>query len=274
VGALPLSPGPLLLLEDVSAGAPGAPRPLLTGIDLRLDRGQVGVLLGENGAGKSTLLRTACGLWPPLGGRVRIGDGGAFESSRAGLVLEDPSMQFVTGTVETEIAFPMENRGWDTERIQTRLSRALEVFALGSLAARDPRTLSGGEQYRVLLASAWAPGPELLILDDPLESLGSAGYALWDWIIAAVREGALGGVLLATHDADLAVPADRVGVLDAGGLRAWGRAGEVLRGALPPGIAPPAGLWLERELARAGWRLPQGELDPEALAGRIRGAAR
>jgi energy-coupling factor transporter ATP-binding protein EcfA2 len=265
---------PLLRFENVDAGPPGASRPLLRGLDFALEAGQVGVLLGENGAGKSTLLRTASGLWPPLGGRVRVGGETGFNIGRVGLVLEDPSVQFVTGTVASEVAFPLENLGWTTPRIRDRIAVALSVFRLESLASRDPRTLSGGEQHRLLIASAWAPGPDLLVLDDPFESLGSEGYVLWDEIAGRVRRGDLGGALLATHDADLGVNADRVGVLVGGKLVAWGDPAAVLRGSLPPGLAPPAAVWLERDLGLAGWTLPEGALDPEAAAERASGATR
>jgi hypothetical protein len=83
-----------------------------------------------------------------------------------------------------------------------------------------------------------------------------------------VGDGEVGAVLMAGHDADLAVLADRVGLLSGGSLVAWGPP-DLLEGPLPPGIDAPLGVWLGGKLSEGGWILPRGPLDPVSLGQRI-----
>jgi len=249
-------------------GPPGGPA-VLDGVRLRLEAGQVAVLLGGNGAGKTTLLRTAAGLWPPLSGRIRPRRDG-FDPRDAGFVLDDPSAQLVAGTVAGEIEFALESLGLSGTEIRERTDRALAGFGLEPLAGRDSRTLSVGELARCVLAAAWAPGPPLLLLDDPFLYLGpAAAEGLWDRVAASVREGMVGGILLATQDGEIAAGADRVGLLDGGRLTAWGPPEDVLSLDLPRAVEPPLGPWLVRELRGRGWRLPGAGFGTARLADRI-----
>jgi energy-coupling factor transporter ATP-binding protein EcfA2 len=261
---------PLLVLEDVAAGPPGARDPVLRGVNLRLGRGEVGVLLGGNGAGKSTLLRTAAGLWKARTGRIRNPAGGGFDPRRVALILEDPESQFVGGTVAGELEFALENLGLSGEALQSRRDAALAEFGLTPLAGRDPLRLSAGEQQLCLLAAAWVLDPPLILLDDPFLYLGpGAGLVHWRKITARDREGKIGAVLLATHDGETALEADRVGVLEDGRLRVWDVPARALASPLPETVAPPVGLWLETKLRSLGWRLAGTGWTAEAMAERV-----
>lgn len=268
-----LEPGgaaPVLSMEAVVAGPPDPLAPdTVREATLSLDPGQTGVLLGANGSGKTTLLRTAAGLWPPRGGQLRSPAGEAFSPAAVGLVLEDPEAQFIAGSVEGELAFVLENLGWESGRLLERIRELLGAFELEPLAARDPRSLSAGEQQRALVAVALAPRPPLLLLDDPFLHLGpGAGRQLWRRLRALAAAGEAGAVLLTTHDPELALEADRLGVLHEGRLLTWGDPESAIR-SLPGTLAPPAAVSLERQLREAGWRLAEGGLDPDSLAARI-----
>ncbi len=268
--APPSEDPPLLDLENVAAGPPGAREPVIQGVSLRLRRGEIGVLLGGNGAGKSTLLRTAAGLWAPRAGRVLHPDGGGFDPRRVALILEDPESQFVGGTVAGELEFALENLGLGGRELQDRRDAALAEFGLTALAGRDPLRLSAGEQQLCLLAAAWVLDPPLILLDDPFLYLGpGAGLVHWRKITARVREGKIGAVLLATHDGEAALEADRVGVLEDGRLRVWDVPARALAARLPETVAPPLGLWLEGKLRSLGWRLPGTGWTAEAMAERV-----
>jgi ABC-type multidrug transport system ATPase subunit len=257
----------LLSLQDVDVGTGG--RPVLTGVSLALGAGEVGVLLGGNGAGKTTLIRTAAGLLPPARGSVTGPAGPGFDPRFAGVLLEEPQHQFVAGTVRGEIAFALENVG--ATPADERIAELLHRFDLEPLAGRDPRTLSAGEQGRALIAAALAPRPRVLFLDDPFLHMGpGAARSIRQHLEGAVRSGDTEALLLATHDGEAAVGADRVGVLAEGQLLAWGPPGAVLRSPLPPAVDPPLGIWLEDRLRTAGWRLSGDDLDPPGLATRIR----
>ncbi len=263
---------PALELAGVDAAPPGAARATLSGVNLRLERGEIGVLLGGNGAGKTTLLRTAAGLWPARAGTVRPPAAG-FDPRRAGLVLEDPAVQFVAGTVAGEIEFVLENRGLSGEAVARRRDRILARFDLEALAGRDPLKLSAGEQQRALVAAALVLEPPLLLLDDPFLYLAAdAARAAWERVREAVRGGEVGAALLATHDAEQALDADRAGVLGDGRLLFWGPPEAAVRAGLPGAVDPPLGAWLEAALAREGFRLPPGGLGPDAMAERIAAA--
>lgn len=278
MGAEPLKEPPLLACRGLACGAPGTGGAVLRDIRLELPTGACAVLLGANGAGKSTLLRTLAGVWPPLAGRILLeGEEPApgFDATRAGLILEEPALQFVALTVRGELEFALECAGLSGGPLRRRVEAGLEAFALASLAGRDPSTLSAGEQQRVLLAAALITTPRVLLLDDPFLYLSpSDGRAAWERIREAVASGAVGGALVATQDVELALYADCLGVLADGGLQGWGPPEAVLRDALPPSVDPPLGLLLERRMAELGRPLPVGGLTPEAAGGRIAGAVK
>jgi len=239
-------------------------------VNLELKAGEIGVLLGGNGSGKSTLLRSAAGLWPLRGGRRIVPGPGEFDAGGIGIVLEDPSSQFVAGSVRGELEFVLENRGWSGADLHARVANSLSRFGISELQGQDPRRLSPGEQERCLLAAATLLEPSLLLLDDAFLYLGEGeALAIWRQLTDEVRSRGRTGILLACHDAELAVHADKVGVLADGGLAAWDAPGWVLRGELPPPVEAALGVWLERRLRGEGWDLPGDALDPEGMATRL-----
>jgi energy-coupling factor transporter ATP-binding protein EcfA2 len=266
---------PILEFQDADLAPPSATRLVLTGVNLRLRRGEVGVLLGANGSGKTTVLRTAAGLWPARRGQVSSPSRDGFDARQVGLILEEPAAQFVAGSVRGEIEFVLESLGLSMDGIRKRVDAALSVFGLESLSVRDPRSLSGGEQQRCLLAAALAPEPTLLLLDDPFLYLGpgEAG-SVWGCVVDAVRSGRVGGVLLAGHDPEPAIEADLVGILEEGELRRWEHPARVLGGELPRSVETPFGPWLETRLTASGWRLSGSGWDPDRLAERVATAIR
>lgn len=252
----------LLCFEDADLGPPGAVSPTLRSVSLQLSAGEVGVLLGGNGAGKSTLLRSAAGLWPPLRGTIRNGNGTGFDPKRTGLILEEPAAQFVAGTVAGELEFALECQGISGETVRSRVTEVLEDLELDHLARRDPRSLSCGEQQRALVAAAVVSRPPVLLLDDSFLHMGPGeGIRIWRWLVGRIRSRKEQILLLAGHVSDLAVDADRVGVLEQGMLGSWASPARALREVLPPEIEPPLGVWLETRLAGLGWELSSGSLD-------------
>lgn len=144
--------------------------------------GDLHLVSGPSGGGKSTLARMLSGLIPHLyrgrltGSVLALGRPTHTVplwqlSAAAGLVLQNPAAQLLASTVEGEIIFGLENLGLGAAEIESRLEESLERFGLSGLAGRDPRTLSGGEQQRLILAAAMARRPQTLILDEPLSML-------------------------------------------------------------------------------------------------------
>ncbi|MHB8573285.1 MAG: ABC transporter ATP-binding protein [Candidatus Dormibacteria bacterium] len=171
-----------LTLEEVAFTFAGTTRPVLNGVDLQLERGTLAVLAGDSGAGKSTLLRCAMGLVPAFSGGVMRGrvlvsgrDTRRFPARRlaglAGLVLQDPERQMVSGQVWSEVAFGPANLGLERGEVQRRVEEALESVGGLALAGRSTDSISGGEAQRVALAAVLAMQPGLLLLDEPTSQL-------------------------------------------------------------------------------------------------------
>ena len=160
----------MLEARGLAVGPPGGPV-VLADLDFALAPGEWVALTGANGGGKSLFCLALAGLLGPRAGRV-LADGVALaphEPARAsvGMVFQEPEGQLVAPTLEEEIAFPLENLGWERAAIRERVRRLVEEFDLAALAGRAPQSLSGGEKSRLGLAAALAGDPRYLVLDEP-----------------------------------------------------------------------------------------------------------
>ena len=175
----------LVRVDRLKFAYPAGP-PALSGVSLRIERGEVVLLLGVSGSGKSTLLRALAGLVPHFHGgrfegRVEIGGRDTRTSHPADLagtvatLFQDPEEQVVLTRVLREVAFGLENMGTPPQQILPRALGALAAVGAAQLAERQVGELSGGELQRVCLASALALEPQLLLLDEPTSQLDPDG---------------------------------------------------------------------------------------------------
>ena len=155
-------------------------RVLFEGLSLTVSDGDRIGVVGVNGTGKSTLLRIIAGADLPEEGQVRRGRG-----SRVGFLAQAPTLP--PGTVRSAVG-----EGWEAEA-------ALERLGMGSAAAVDVRSLSGGQAKRVALAQVLAQAAELLVLDEPTNQLDLGAVAWLEQRLLAFR----GGLVLVTHDRHL-----------------------------------------------------------------------
>jgi len=189
---------------------------VLGGVDLDVGRGEVVAVLGPSGCGKTTLLRAIAGLVVPDGGCIQLGGVEVtcshqikvpVERRGVGLVFQDYAL-FPNLDVRANVAFGLTRRG------RGYADDLLKAVGLADYARRKPDELSGGQQQRVALARALAPGPRVLLMDEPFANVDAA---LRDELGAVLREllqRSGTSALLVTHDRQDALGlADRVAVV-------------------------------------------------------------
>ncbi|MDP5316797.1 ABC transporter ATP-binding protein [Streptomyces poriferorum] len=225
----------LLEYANLSIALPGTARPVLDGIDLTVSAGEVVALVGESGSGKSVTARSALGLFPTgahVDGHVRV-DGTevvgagpaalrAIRTGTASMIFQDPRAGINPvrriGDFLTE-ALRVSN-GWSKGRAD---DRAVEL--LGAVGLPDPERhlrqypyeLSGGMLQRVMIAAALTAGPRLLLCDEPTTALDVSTQAEIMAILGRLQRERDLGMLLITHDIELAAAVcDRIYVMYAG----------------------------------------------------------
>ena len=217
-------------VRDLAFTHAGAPGPALRGVSFEVRPGELVGIVGANGAGKTTLCLSLNGVVPHLlpgerTGEVRVGgvdpaSTTVREMARSiAMVFDDPEAQLSQPTVADEVALGLENLALPSAEMPARIGEALAAVGLVGLEARDPMTLSGGEQQRLAIACAVAMRPSVLVMDEPTANLDPAGSAaVFEIVRRLCREDGL-TVIVATHDVEaIAEHADRVLVLDAGAV--------------------------------------------------------
>lgn len=224
--------------EQLVLRYPGARRPALDGVDVRVPTGTFYGVIGPNGSGKSTLLRVLLGLLRPDSGVARF-DGRSLRdwsrielARRVGVVAQNEEMVFPVTVHEMvfmgrypHIGAWRRPGGEDHKAVENAMTRC----GITRFSNRLVSTLSGGERQRVRLARALAQQPDTFALDEPTASL-DVGHemTIFEMLARLVREdGAT--VVVVTHNLNLAARyADRLLLLDAGSVVAEGSPGTVL----------------------------------------------
>ena len=185
----------------------------LSGVSLRVDRGEIVAVVGASGCGKSTLLRLIAGLEAPSEGAVLL-DGArlAGPSPKLGIVFQEPRLMPWLRLVDN-VAFGLSRRLPRAERSHLALA-ALERVRLARATGALPKTLSGGMAQRAALARALVTRPPVLLLDEPFSALDAlTRQSLQDELLRLWAEDRP-TLLLVTHDLGEALYlADRVVVL-------------------------------------------------------------
>lgn len=164
-------------------------------------------IVGPSGAGKSTALRLMDLLEEPSSGTVWI-DGKIVSArsrnadavrKRIGMVLQKPVV--LNRSVENNLAYPLQIRGFSGEEVDARVEKELARFGLAQRREKNARTLSGGEMQRLCFARAMVHEPSLLLLDEFAANLDPANVALLeDEIREYISERSGRSVVLVTHN--------------------------------------------------------------------------
>ncbi|ANY69595.1 hypothetical protein BBD42_26255 [Paenibacillus sp. BIHB 4019] len=278
-------------LEEIRVCAAGERDKTLLTIKEKLvfKEGTITLLIGSNGAGKSTLLETMAGLRKLNEGEIALGADNLWVKKgrrrllsrsvalNTGIALQHSESQWFAATVKEELLYSLKPYKLEPPDKERRLQEALQAAGLpAELLARDPWSLSGGQQRRLALACLLACEPQWLLLDEPTAGLDAEGISRLCAVLAAHKAAGRGAVV-ATHDPGALLPlADEVVVVVDGSVReavaasAWANA-HAADAAAPQALralaklrcfaAPPPGA------GAAVWPAPQ------ALAAAIHAAA-
>jgi ATP-binding cassette subfamily C exporter for protease/lipase len=234
--AMPLPPPRgMVQADNVVVSAPGTTVPILKGVAFALQPGEVLAVVGPSASGKTTLARALVGLWPALGGKVRLdgADVHAWDKAELG-----PSVGYLPQDVELFEGTIAENIARFGEIEPAKLHAAARAVGLHELilalpdgydspVGREGAMLSGGARQRVGLARAFYGDPVFVVLDEPNSSLDEAGDAA---LAAAVLELKARGTtfVVMTHRTSILAVVDKMLVLREGQVAAFGPRDEVL----------------------------------------------
>lgn len=198
----------VITLQDASVSVGG--RTIWSDVSLQIEAGQFVAILGPNGVGKSTLLKAILGLIPLASGTARVLDGPPGEhNARIGYLPQrrafDPSTR-IRGTDIVRLGLDGDRwgiplmHGERSRQARRRVAEVIELVGASSYANRPIGQCSGGEQQRLLIAQALIRRPELLVLDEPLDSLDVTNQASISALIRDVCRSRNVAVMLVAHD--------------------------------------------------------------------------
>lgn len=221
---------PAVEVEGLRFRYPGADRDTLTGVDLRIERGDITAVVGGNGSGKTTLCKTFNGLVPHywsgrFDGTVRVCGVDTRDASVAslahlvGYVYQDFGNQLVRPTVRDEVSFAPVNFGLADHAERT--DEAMELLGVAHLADRFTWQLSGGQQHLVALASVLALRPEVIVVDEPVAELDPARAERIYEALADINARLGTTVIVIEHHAEFVARHARSVILMADGAPVW-----------------------------------------------------
>jgi ATP-binding cassette subfamily C exporter for protease/lipase len=238
--AMPLpAPRGLLTVEQLVAGAPPlpgqAPQPILRGVQFALNPGELLAIIGPSAAGKTTLARLLVGLWPAMGGKVRLDGADVYQWSKTELGpyigYSPQGIELFEGTVGENIA---RFGDLDPKKVQAAAEAVGmhdTILALpqgyDTPVGRDGAVLSGGQRQRVALARALYGDPALIVLDEPNSSLDEAGDAALQKALVGLK-ARHATVVVITHRTSVLSVTDKLLILRDGAQQAFGPRDEVL----------------------------------------------
>jgi lipoprotein-releasing system ATP-binding protein len=206
---------PLIRVENLhkSFVHEGHTVPILRGIDLSIDAGEMACIMGPSGAGKSTLLHLLGTLDLPSEGAIRYAGEDVTRYSSARLAdFRNRSIGFVFQfhhllpefTALENVTMPGRIRGERTSELTDRARALLEEVGLAHRISHRPGELSGGEQQRVALARALIMSPKVVLADEPTGNLDSNTSAAVHELLFRLNERHGTTFLVVTHSRDLA----------------------------------------------------------------------
>jgi iron complex transport system ATP-binding protein len=214
----------IIHIRSLDLAYEGSSELVLSDVNLRLNRGEVLLILGENGSGKSTLIRAISGLLPYQSGSIEVFGKEVKQWSKQdlarkmALVLTEKNISGMLG-VEEFVAFgryPFTNwLGKLTERDQNAVEQSIERCGLQHLRKKRIDQLSDGEKQKVFLARALAQSCDCLILDEPTTHLDVKNTVTQLKLIQSLSKKEGKSIVFSSHQFDLALQvADKVCLIE------------------------------------------------------------
>ncbi len=245
-------------------------------VSLDIAQGDFIAILGHNGSGKSTLAKHINAILNPTEGTVWVDGMNTADEDKvwdirqtAGMVFQNPDNQIIGQVVEEDVGFGPENMGIPTKEIWERVEESLRAVGMYEFRKYSPNKLSGGQKQRVSIAGVLAMHPKCIVLDEPTAMLDPSGRKE---VIRAVRalndvEGVT--VILITHYMEEIIHADKVFVMENGGIAMEGTPREIfsqVEKLKALRLDVPQVTLLAYELQKHGIAIPDGILTIEELA--------
>lgn len=216
----------LFEIRNLKFWYPGAENPALDGINLEIEPGEFVVICGKSGCGKTTLLRHLKSVLTPYGKR----EGGVYfqgqpleeisarvQSGDIGYVMQSPDNQIVTDKVWHELAFGVENLGYNQQTIRLRVAEMASFFGIQNWFHKQVEELSGGQKQLLNLASIMTMQPKVLVLDEPTSQLDPIAASEFLATIRKINLELGTTIIMIEHRLEEVFPmADKVLVLEEG----------------------------------------------------------
>ncbi len=214
-----------LEFREVNKQYPGQEESAIENLSLKVDAGEICVLVGPSGCGKTTAMRLVNRMIEPTGGDILIDGNSVKDQSRSelrrntGYAIQQIGL-FPHITVGANIATVPRLLGWDKKRIAERVDELLELVSLDPHDTRDryPAQLSGGQRQRIGVARALAADPPLLLMDEPFGAIDPINRERLQNEFLRLQAQIRKTIVFVTHDIDEAIKVgDRIAVLRKGG---------------------------------------------------------
>ncbi|EIC28701.1 type I secretion system permease/ATPase [Methylomicrobium album] len=216
-------------LENAVVTPPGSNVPVLKGLNLAIEKGDIVGVLGPSGAGKSTLARAVLGIWPAINGSIRLDSAEVFSWDREhlgrfiGYLPQD--IELFEGTISENIARFGEI---DPEKVV----EAAKMADVHEMILRFPEgydtsigatggNLSGGQRQRIGLARALYDNPVLVVLDEPNSNLDEQGEGALEKALQRLKQNQT-TVIIITHRNNVLARVDKLLILNEGAVVAYG----------------------------------------------------
>lgn len=208
---------------------------VLNGVSFVINTNSSYAIIGPNGSGKSTITKLIMGLLKPDKGEIYIDDclvdDKTFEKvrSKIGIIFQNPDNQFVGVTVKDDIAFGLENRCVEKEKMEEQILKYAKFVKVDHLLNRNPEELSGGQKQRVALAGVLALEPEVLIFDEATSMLDPISVDEVNKSLKMLKKTAKKTIIMITHNLEEILYFDNVILINNGKIQKVGKPIEIIK---------------------------------------------